>query len=77
MASGERWQDWIGVAAACPKEFPFWTVVVLPGGEKFVCLDRGSAIITMYDGSVWLDLLVEKAPVNFGTVLDVTVYFPN
>lgn len=77
MASGERWQDWVGIAAACPVEIPFWSIVILPGGEKFVCLDRGGKIVTMEDSSIWLDLLVANAPVPFGTVLDVTVYFPN
>ncbi|MGH2544549.1 MAG: hypothetical protein ACRDIB_17290 [Ardenticatenaceae bacterium] len=71
MASGERWEDWIGRAAACPPEVPFWTTVILPGGERFVCLDRGSRIITEADGTLWLDLLVEHPPVPFGTRLPV------
>ena len=76
MASGQKWQDWVGRATACPKEFPFWTVFTLPGGEKFVCLDRGGRIVTLQDGSIWLDLLVEQAPVPYNTVIDVVVTYP-
>ena len=76
MASGQRWQDWVGRATACPKEFPFWTVFTLPGGEKFVCLDRGGKIVTLSDESIWLDLLVEQAPVPYNTVIDVVVTYP-
>lgn len=71
MASGERWQDWIGRAVACPKEYPFWTRVILPGGEEFICLDRGGKIVDN-----WFDLLVQVAPVPFGTLVDVRVILP-
>jgi len=76
MASGERWEDWYGRAAACPKELPFWTNIVLPGGESFYCLDRGGRIVTSADGTMWIDLLVRDAPVPFGTVIEVTVVYP-
>lgn len=76
MASGERWQDWTGRAAACVREWPFWTRLTLPGGEEFVCLDRGGAIRTGADGLPWIDLLVQHAPVPFGAVVPVSVVYP-
>ena len=76
MASGLRWQDWIGRAAACPREWPFWTEIVLPGGETFYCLDRGGKITYRPDGIPFVDLLVKVPPVPFGTVVDVQVIFP-
>jgi hypothetical protein len=76
MASGERWQDWVGRAAACPNQWPFWTTIVLPGGERFTCLDRGGKIVVGPDGIPWVDLLVKVAPVPFGTVVPVRVIWP-
>ena len=76
MASGERWQDWLGRAVACPPSWPFWTKIRLPGGEEFFCLDRGSAIVYGADGLPFIDLLVEYPPVPFGTVLEIGVQFP-
>jgi hypothetical protein len=75
-ASGAPWQDWVGRGAACVPEWPFGTVVVLPGGERFVCVDRGGKIVTGGDGLPWIDLLVEVAPVPFGADLPVRVIFP-
>jgi len=76
MASGERWEDWIGRATACPREIPFWTTVILPGGERFICLDRGGKIVTMPDSTIWLDLLVREAPVPYGSTVEVTLVYP-
>ena len=77
MASGERWEDWYGRAAACPREIPFWTTIILPGGEQFFCLDRGGKILTNSDQSIWIDLLVREAPVPFGTRVNVQLVYPN
>jgi hypothetical protein len=76
MASGQRWQDWIGRAAACVPEWPFGTLVTLPGGEVFNCQDRGGKIVTGADGIPWIDLLAEVPPVPYGTVVDVLVQRP-
>ena len=76
MASGQRWQDWIGRAAACVPEWPFGTIVTLPGGEQFSCQDRGGGIVTAADGIPWIDLLVQVPPVPYGTVLQVQVSKP-
>lgn len=76
MASGLPWWAWVGRAAACPAELPFWTTVTLPGGEIFVCLDRGSKVVTTAAGEIWLDLLLERAPVPYGATMPVTVQLP-
>jgi hypothetical protein len=76
MASGLPWEAWVGRAAACPAELPFWTAIILPGGEIFTCLDRGGKIVTEADGTMWIDLLVASPPVPFGSVLPVTVVLP-
>jgi hypothetical protein len=76
MASGELVDNWIGKAAACPAEFPFWTKIVLPGGEEFVCLDRGGAITILPGNVFWVDLLVKNPPVPYGTIVDVRVVLP-
>jgi hypothetical protein len=76
MASGERWQDWIGRAAACPPEWPFLTRLTLPGGEEFICLDRGGKIVVGADGVPWVDLLVAVPPVPFGSVVSARVVWP-
>ena len=73
MASGERWQDWVGAAAACPSEFPFWTIITLPDGSEWYCLDRGGKIKTDANGVVWIDLLEEQARYAYGTQVEVTV----
>ena len=77
MASGLDWREWIDRAAACPKSWPYWTQLQLPGGETFVCLDRGSAIRYGQDGVPWVDLLLAgQPPVPFGSVVEVTVTWP-
>lgn len=78
MSSGERWEDWINKAIACPKEWPFWTKLILPGGEEFICLDRGGAIVYGSDRVPWIDLLIDGIPpVPFGTyVSGVRVIYP-
>ncbi|MDA0991522.1 MAG: hypothetical protein O3A51_12320 [Verrucomicrobia bacterium] len=77
MASGEMWERWIGRAAACPSEVPFWTTVVLPGGEEFVCLDRGGKIVTEAGTEyLWIDLLVFDPPVPYGTVVTIQLIYP-
>jgi hypothetical protein len=71
-ASGEPWEDWINIGLACPPEYEFGTVFVLPGGEVFTCVDRGGKV-QVIDGIPWLDLLVKTAPVPYGTIVTVEV----
>jgi hypothetical protein len=44
MSSGERWQDYVDQAAACPLEWDFGTRFRTPDGREWECLDRGGAI---------------------------------
>lgn len=75
MSSGLPWQDWYNRAAACPSSLPFWTEIILPGGELFYCLDRGGKIVETGDGGMWIDLLVKSPPVLYGTPITVTVVY--
>lgn len=77
MASGLRWQDWMGAtpgAVACPPEFPFWTEIIFEG-QRWYCLDRGGAIKTV-DGIPWLDFLVTVPHAGFGELVTVEVIWP-
>ena len=71
-ASGQPWELWVNRGLACPPEYEFGTVFVLPGGEEFTCVDRGG-MVQVVDGIPWLDLLVETAPVPYGTIVTVEV----
>lgn len=72
MASGQPWRDFVGIAVACPGEFPIGSYVELPFGT-FQCLDRGSAII-FQDGIPWIDHLSDRPVVNWSTIIPITVY---
>ena len=74
MASGLRWEDNLGVAVACPMEFPMYSRVVTPFGE-FICLDRGGMIVII-DGVPWIDHLSETPHLNYGFLMQIEVYAP-
>lgn len=44
MASGLRWENYIGLAVACPMEWPFGSWVEIQGMGSYNCLDRGSMV---------------------------------
>lgn len=71
MASGKPWQDWVDLAVACPKEYPFGTKFVIQG-RTWVCLDRGGKVVRQ-GGTIWLDMLTREALVPYGTTLEVRV----
>ena len=75
MANGERWQDNIDKACACPPEYPFLTKFIVYGKE-WVCKDRGSKIVKEIDGTIWLDLLTVNPVVPYGTILEVEIKNP-
>jgi len=60
MASGDPWENYLGLAVACDSEFPLGTrfLVVAPEEIKgeYVCLDRGGGI----EGTDLLDFLSES-----------------
>jgi hypothetical protein len=68
---GKEWQEWLGVALACPMEFALGTEWHIPAlGETFVCVDRGGAITALPDGSYFVDLLQKETPyVHNGTIV--------
>jgi len=74
MANGERWQDWVGHAIACPPEWDFGMRLLIEG-DIWECKDRGSAIV-FEDGIPWIDMLAKKLPYDFsyGDVIEVEVY---
>jgi len=76
MASGQFWADWIGRAAACPAEYPFFTEIII-SGHSWLCLDRGGAIVTT-NGIAWIDLLTPIMPYGmpFGHVLILPYKLP-
>ena len=74
MANGQRWQQWMGRAAACVPEWPFGTVVVV-GGRAWICKDRGGKVKTVR-GIPWIDMLSEVALYPYGTVVDAVVRYP-
>ncbi len=61
MASGQRYEDWVGKGLACPVEFPIGTQFEI-NGQLWMCVDRGGAIVSLPDGTIWLDLLSPVMP---------------
>lgn len=74
MANGERWQDWMGKAIACPVKLPFETRIVIEGKE-WICKDRGGKIIGDAD-AYWIDQLTEIPEYEFGTIKEAIMYKP-
>jgi hypothetical protein len=73
MASGARWERWVDKGCACPVEFAFGTVFVLPDGSRWTCMDRGGRIVTEAGGAVWLDLLTAHTKYRYGATVTVEV----
>ena len=73
MANGERWQDWMDKAIACPVEIPFETKIMI-GDEVWICKDRGGAIV--FDGETyWIDQLTEIPKYRFGEVIEAYIIY--
>lgn len=78
LADGSDWHGQEGLVLACPSEYPFGTIFQI-GGTFWVCRDRGQAIVTNADGTIWLDVLYPYMPfkgVAWGSVLTVGVWQP-
>ena len=75
MANGQRWQDWIDRAVACPAELPFGTKVYA-FGQEWVCQDRGGMIVREADNVYWFDFLTEKSPAPYGAFEEVVIIRP-
>ena len=77
-ASGERWEHGFERFAACPSSFPFGTIVEI-GSKRWICKDRGSAIVRNPDGSYWIDLLSKDLwnyELQFAQLVQGSVWFP-
>jgi hypothetical protein len=75
LANGERWETNFNIAVACPKEFPFGTVIILEDGSKWECKDRGGKIVFI-DNIPYIDFLVRAPQFTFGSILEVTIIYP-
>lgn len=74
MSNGERWQDYIDVAIACPIELEFGTKIII-GDKTWICMDRGGAIV--YDGyAYWIDQLTATPEYAYGQVVEAIVIEP-
>jgi hypothetical protein len=76
MASGKPWEDYVDLAAACPPEWAFGTIVIMDG-NSYTCLDRGGAIKYDGNGNTYIDFLTATPTHSFGEYVDVEVIFPN
>lgn len=74
LASGERWEEWMGAAVAMPADIPFWSILVITEPAEirghYIVLDRGGAIVTK-DGIPWVDFLwdLETWTLPHGTLI--------
>ena len=77
MADGERWQDFLNYAIACPPQWKFGTKLII-NGKIWECKDRGGAI-QMQDGIFWVDFLSHGTPFDgyrYGGIFDVILILP-
>ena len=72
MASGEKWEDWVGRAIACPPEWEFGTSLEVDG-HMWTCMDRGSAIV-FEEGIPRIDMLTPNPPPSVGTIVEAKIY---
>ena len=73
MSSQLRWENFIGLAAACPPEWPLGSWVEAPGIGSWVCLDRGG-MVQCQDGVCVVDILAKGIGALDGQVLNARVY---
>lgn len=74
MSNGERWQDWMNKAIACPPEIPFESKIIVDNIE-WICKDRGGAIT--YDGyAYWIDQLTASPQYSYGQVVEAILIEP-
>lgn len=73
MANNERWQDWVGIAIACPGEWAFETRLVI-ADQIWVCKDHGEDIKYDENGYPWIDMLIsDPSPYSFGDIVEATI----
>ena len=83
LTDGQRWHHWSWWhekydTTACPREFPLGTKFYIPALTTTVlCIDRGGAIETLPDGSIFLDLLTWETPYIKGGEIVRDIYSPS
>jgi len=78
LADGSRFADNVGIAAACPIDWDFGSIVAFDG-LRFRCSDRGGAIV--YDPAIdayWIDILYPNLEKRYfwGQVVHAVVSLP-
>jgi hypothetical protein len=74
MASGLPWKAFMGIAVACPLDFPLGTKVIIPSlGREYICLDRGSMVCS--GGVCDFDVLDDGISFD-GKVLETIIEVP-
>jgi hypothetical protein len=73
MSSELRWENFIGLAAACPPEWPLGSWVEAPGIGSWVCLDRGGMVVCQ-DGVCVVDILARGIDELDGQIINAKVY---
>ena len=60
--AGEPWSTWVKIGAACPPEIPLTTLIYIIELKKaFYCIDRGGAVQTLPDKTLFIDILKPDA----------------
>ncbi len=72
LFSGLRWENFINLAAACPKDWPIGSWVEIPGIGAYNCLDRGTMVC--FEGVCEVDILSPDLGPYDGYVFDANVY---
>lgn len=72
LFSGLRWENFINLAAACPKDWPIGSWVEIPGIGAYNCLDRGSMVC--FEGVCEVDILSPDLGIYDGQLFNATVY---
>jgi len=70
LANGEDWRLNYGIAIACPREYPFGTIMEI-GGQLWECKDRGGKI-----RGNWVDQLSAFAIYPYGHEMLASVWLP-
>ena len=60
--AGEPWSTWVKIGAACPPEIPLTTqIYIIELKKAFYCIDRGGAVQTLPDKTLFIDILKPDA----------------
>ena len=79
LKDGSLTRDVVGLAAACPVEIVYGSIIELIGYNQYwKCLDTGGAIVKLSDNLIWLDLLYPYMPIdrNWGSIVRIRIYSP-